>query len=161
MIGSIVLTHHEHVTAGGWNYVSVEHCACFCYAGKFKIFNLKGDVLSCESSHKAHKLHINLLVFLLCARKSVLADVIVMCVCVCVCGFLAIFIGVFLNNDSFGLLWKQHFAVCLSQIYVNKIDYPRVGVAMREPMKRGGRLSSCVLLVSRVRHPKRIPTTAQ
>lgn len=48
-----------------------------------------------------------------------------------------------------------------SAIYVNKIDYPRVGVAMCEPLKRGGRLSSCVLLVNRIRHPKRIPTTAQ
>lgn len=48
-----------------------------------------------------------------------------------------------------------------SAVYVNKIDYPRVGIPMREPLKRGGRLSSCVLLVNKVRHPKRIPTTAQ
>lgn len=46
-------------------------------------------------------------------------------------------------------------------VYVNKIDYPRVGIPMREPLKRGGRLSSCVLLVNKIRHPKRIPTTAQ
>jgi len=54
-----------------------------------------------------------------------------------------------------------YIILVLLQIYVNKIDYPRVGITMREPMKRGGRLSSCVLLVNRIRHPKRIPTTAQ
>jgi len=48
-----------------------------------------------------------------------------------------------------------------SAVYTNKIDYPRVAIHMQEPMKRGGRLSNCVLLVNRVRHPKRIPTTAQ
>jgi dimethylargininase len=48
-----------------------------------------------------------------------------------------------------------------SAVYTNKIDYPRVAVHMEEPLKRGGRLSNCVLLVNRVRHPKRIPTTAQ
>jgi dimethylargininase len=48
-----------------------------------------------------------------------------------------------------------------SAVYMNKIDYPRVGIPMREPLKRGGRLSSCVLLVNKIRHPKRIPTTAQ
>lgn len=46
-------------------------------------------------------------------------------------------------------------------VYANKIDYPRVAIPMREPLKRGGRLTNCVLLVNRVRHPKRIPTTAQ
>jgi dimethylargininase len=46
-------------------------------------------------------------------------------------------------------------------VYANKIDYPRVAIPMKEPLKRGGRLTSCVLLVNRVRHPKRIPTTAQ
>lgn len=45
--------------------------------------------------------------------------------------------------------------------YENKIDYPRVGISMEEPMKRGGRLASCVLLIARVRHPKKFPTTAQ
>jgi dimethylargininase len=48
-----------------------------------------------------------------------------------------------------------------SAVYTNKIDYPRVAIHMMEPLKRGGRLSNCVLLVNRVRHPKRIPTTAQ
>lgn len=46
-------------------------------------------------------------------------------------------------------------------VYANKIDYARVAIPMREPLKRGGRLTNCVLLVNRVRHPKRIPTTAQ
>jgi len=46
-------------------------------------------------------------------------------------------------------------------VYANKIDYPRVAIDMKEPLKRGGRLSNCVLLVNRIRHPKRIPTTAQ
>lgn len=48
-----------------------------------------------------------------------------------------------------------------SAVYTNKIDYPRVAIHMVEPLKRSGRLSNCVLLVNRVRHPKRIPTTAQ
>jgi dimethylargininase len=48
-----------------------------------------------------------------------------------------------------------------SMVYTNKIDYPRVAINMVEPLKRGGRLSNCVLLVNRVRNPKRIPTTAQ
>lgn len=48
-----------------------------------------------------------------------------------------------------------------SAIYANKIDYPRVPIRMLEPLKRGGRLTNCVLLVNRVKHPKRIPTTAQ
>lgn len=43
-----------------------------------------------------------------------------------------------------------------SATYVNKIDYPRVGIPMREPLKRGGRLSSCVLLVNRVRDRKSV-----
>jgi len=46
-----------------------------------------------------------------------------------------------------------------SATFENKIDFPRVGIHMEEPMKRGGRLSSCVLIVSRVRHPKKIPST--
>ncbi|ESN91638.1 hypothetical protein HELRODRAFT_96321 [Helobdella robusta] len=48
-----------------------------------------------------------------------------------------------------------------SMVYTNKIDYPRVAIHVTEPLKRGGRLSNCVLLVNRVKHPKRIPTTAQ
>ena len=28
---------------------------------------------------------------------------------------------------------------------------------MEEPLKRGGRLGSCVLMISRVRHPKKLP----
>lgn len=47
-----------------------------------------------------------------------------------------------------------------SAIYVNKIDYTRVAVPMEEPLKRGGRLSGCILLINRVKHPKKIPTTA-
>lgn len=46
-------------------------------------------------------------------------------------------------------------------VYENKIDCPRVAITMEEPLKRGGRLGSCVLLINRVRHPKKIPTTAQ
>jgi len=46
------------------------------------------------------------------------------------------------------------------QIYVNKIDYTRVAVSMEEPLKRGGRLGGCILLINRVKHPKKIPTTA-
>jgi len=49
---------------------------------------------------------------------------------------------------------------CL-QIYLNKIDYSRVALRVAEPLKRGGRLGGCVLLINRVRHPKRIPTTLQ
>jgi len=47
------------------------------------------------------------------------------------------------------------------QIYLNKIDYSRVALRVCEPLKRGGRLGGCVLLINRVRHPKRIPTTLQ
>jgi len=46
-------------------------------------------------------------------------------------------------------------------VYENKIDYPRVAIKMEEPLKRYGRLGSCVLLINRVRHPKKFPTTAQ
>jgi len=45
-------------------------------------------------------------------------------------------------------------------VFENKIDYPRVAIHMAEPLKRGGRLGSCVLLINRVRHPKKIPSTA-
>jgi dimethylargininase len=45
-------------------------------------------------------------------------------------------------------------------VYENKIDYPRVGIPMREPLKRGGRLGSCVLLIARVRTPKKIPMSS-
>jgi dimethylargininase len=44
-------------------------------------------------------------------------------------------------------------------VYENKIDYPRVAIHMEEPLKRGGRLSSCVLIINRVRHPKKFPTS--
>ena len=43
------------------------------------------------------------------------------------------------------------------QVFENKIDYPRVSLTMEEPLKRGGRLGSCVLMISRVRHPKKLP----
>jgi len=46
------------------------------------------------------------------------------------------------------------------QIYVNKIDYTRVAISMEEPLKRHGRLGGCILLINRVKHPKKIPTTA-
>jgi dimethylargininase len=48
-----------------------------------------------------------------------------------------------------------------SAIYINKIDYPRVPIPMEEPLKRGGRLGGCILLINRVKHPKKIPTTLQ
>jgi len=51
--------------------------------------------------------------------------------------------------------------MCCLQIYLNKIDYSRVALRVVEPLKCGGRLGGCVLLINRVRHPKRIPTTLQ
>ena len=55
---------------------------------------------------------------------------------------------------------KASVRVC-EQIYLNKIDYSRVALRVVEPLKCGGRLGGCVLLINRVRHPKRIPTTLQ
>jgi len=43
--------------------------------------------------------------------------------------------------------------------YENKIDYPRIAVNLAEPLKRKGCLNQCVLLVSRPRYPKKIPST--
>jgi dimethylargininase len=48
-----------------------------------------------------------------------------------------------------------------SAVYLNKIEFSRVSISMEEPLKRGGRLGSCVLLINRIRHPKKIPTTIQ
>ncbi|KAK2181994.1 hypothetical protein NP493_372g03000 [Ridgeia piscesae] len=48
-----------------------------------------------------------------------------------------------------------------SAVYENKIDYPRVAVKMEEPAKRGGNLGSCVLLIRKDRHPRKIPTTME
>jgi len=44
-------------------------------------------------------------------------------------------------------------------VFENKIDYPRVAISLEEPLKRGGNLGSCVLLINRVRHPKKLPIT--
>eukprot|EP00914_Ancora_sagittata_P023331 GHVO01046202.1.p1 GENE.GHVO01046202.1~~GHVO01046202.1.p1 ORF type:complete len:319 (-),score=51.45 GHVO01046202.1:875-1747(-) len=44
-------------------------------------------------------------------------------------------------------------------VYENKIDYPRVAIHMEEPLKRGGRLSSCVLIINRIRKPTKFPTS--
>ncbi|ESO01050.1 hypothetical protein HELRODRAFT_185727 [Helobdella robusta] len=46
-------------------------------------------------------------------------------------------------------------------VYLNKIDFSRVSIKMEEPLKRGCSLTNCILLVNRVRHPKKIPTTVQ
>jgi len=46
-------------------------------------------------------------------------------------------------------------------VYENKIDFPRVTLKMVEPMKRGGRVASCVLLIKKDKYPKKIPTTLQ
>lgn len=73
------------------------------------------------------------------------------------------------EDDAANVIYANNVLIHLSNeqipkgaaVYTNKIDYPRVAIHMLEPLKRGGRLSNCVLLVNRVRHPKRIPTTAQ
>lgn len=46
-------------------------------------------------------------------------------------------------------------------VYQNKIDYQKISIRLEEPLKRGGRLGSCVLLINRIRHPKNLPTTIQ
>jgi dimethylargininase len=48
-----------------------------------------------------------------------------------------------------------------SAVYENKIDYPRCALSLSEPLKRGGRLTGCVLLVRKDKFPKKIPTTAE
>lgn len=42
-------------------------------------------------------------------------------------------------------------------VFENKMAVPRVAVNMSEACKKRGRLSSCVLLISRVRKPKELP----
>ena len=45
------------------------------------------------------------------------------------------------------------------QVYENKIDYPRAAIKMSEPMKRGGSVAACVLLIKKDKYPKKFPTT--
>ncbi|CAH1787660.1 unnamed protein product [Owenia fusiformis] len=46
-------------------------------------------------------------------------------------------------------------------VYENKINYDRKVVAFKEMLKATNRLSSSVLLVSKIRHPKKITSTLQ
>ena len=70
-------------------------------------------------------------------------------------------VGISVMQWSVLVIFLTTLTVHCLQIYLNKIDYSRVALRVAEPLKRGGRLGGCVLLINRVRHPKRIPTTLQ